>query len=423
MGLQKSYERNHNFLIMVDWLYIEPYTLQFKTDKECLFYNTLDGTKLVIPINKKNENLLNLLAEQKCIAISEISADAQVLSELIIQLQNTFNGDVIQTENNKCRPAVFSPIINNQRAFEKLDTYDWMNINSEVINYLEEVFIYINGVEKNSQRYNIELYKQIPSYIESNLEINSRLLAEFFKHVVNKQINRINILGGNIMLHTSLSDIIRIVREKAHIINFHFRFDEWKAEYKKILESKFDELTIICPVCLLMENPFNLEGLFNQKFAKRTKYIFILQNAQEYKKYEEIVSNNPYVIKYRCLPLFNGRNIKFFEETIYSDESDIEDIKLTKREVYSNQKINNTDFGRITILPNGAIYANVNHRPIGDLRDKIHDVLYNELKFGKSWLRIRDMEPCSYCVYQFLCPSPSNYEIAIGKPNLCHIHP
>ena len=97
--------------------------------------------------------------------------------------------------------------------------------------------------------------------------------------------------------------------------------------------------------------------------------------------------------------------------------------KLTKREVYSNQKINNIDFGRITILPNGAIYANVNHPPIGDLRDKIHDVLYNELKFGRSWLQIRDMEPCCHCVYQFLCPPPSNYELVIGRPNLCHVHP
>ena len=67
-----------------------------------------------------------------------------------------------------------------------------------------------------------------------------------------------------------------------------------------------------------MENPFNLDGLFNQKYAKKTKYIFIIQNEKEYKRYEEIVSNNPYVIKYRCLPLFNGSNIKFFEEIIYT---------------------------------------------------------------------------------------------------------
>lgn len=25
------------------------------------------------------------------------------------------------------------------------------------------------------------------------------------------------------------------------------------------------------------------------------------------------------------------------------------------------------------------------------------------------------------CIYQWLCPSPSNYELVIGQPNLCHI--
>ena len=198
MGLQKGYERNYNFLIMKNWLYIEPYTLLFKTDKECLLYNTLDGSKLIIPVNGKNRDLLYALAEQKCIAISDTLADHQTLSDIIALVQNTFNGDVIPIENDSCRPAVFKPIINNQRAFEKLDTYDWININSEVMNYLEEVFIYINGGKQNNLR-NIKLFNQIHSYIESNLEIDSQLLAEFFKRVIDKQINRINILGGNIM--------------------------------------------------------------------------------------------------------------------------------------------------------------------------------------------------------------------------------
>ena len=110
----------------------------FKTDKECLLYNTLDGSKLIIPVNGKNRDLLYALAEQKCIAISDTLADHQTLSDIIALVQNTFNGDVIPIENDSCRPAVFKPIINNQRAFEKLDTYDWININSEVMNYLEE---------------------------------------------------------------------------------------------------------------------------------------------------------------------------------------------------------------------------------------------------------------------------------------------
>lgn len=101
MGLQKGYERNYNFLIMKNWLYIEPYTLLFKTDKECLLYNTLDGSKLIIPVNGKNRDLLYALAEQKCIAISDTLADHQTLSDIIYNwLKYSGSAAVIFNRNN-----------------------------------------------------------------------------------------------------------------------------------------------------------------------------------------------------------------------------------------------------------------------------------------------------------------------------------
>lgn len=297
-----------------------------------------------------------------------------------------------------------------------------MNINSEVMNYLEEVFLYINGFERENL-YNVELYKQIPSYIESNTFLDVDLLASFFKNIIDKQINRINILGGDILLHPRFNEIIDISRKKAHIVNFYFRYDFWKPQFKEVLTSNLDEITLICPVYLFKKRPFNPKGLFNSKYAKKTRYVFIIQDESDYKIYEEIIQQSEYITNQRCLPFYNGRNRYFFENAVFNDKDDIKSIIMTKREVYVNQKINNRDFGRITILPDGNIFANINFPSIGYITDKIHDILYNELKTGVSWLRIRDKKPCNDCVYQFLCPPPSNYEAVIGKPNLCHIHP
>ena len=36
-------------------------------------------------------------------------------------------------------------------------------------------------------------------------------------------------------------------------------------------------------------------------------------------------------------------------------------------------------------------------------------------------IRVRDFTPCKDCIYQWLCPSPSNYEIVIGRSNLCYV--
>ena len=73
-------------------------------------------------------------------------------------------------------------------------------------------------------------------------------------------------------------------------------------------------------------------------------------------------------------------------------------------------------------MSNGDAYANPNHPVLGNIyTDSINEIVYNEVELGKSWFRIRDQEPCNECVFQWLCPPPSNYEIEIGRPNLCHV--
>ena len=89
----------------------------------------------------------------------------------------------------------------------------------------------------------------------------------------------------------------------------------------------------------------------------------------------------------------------------------------------TRQKLNIQDFGRLTVMTDGKVYANPNHSAIGHIGETPHALVYREITEGNSWLRIRDQKPCCDCIYQWLCPSPSHYEDVIGKPNLCHIKP
>ena len=52
-------------------------------------------------------------------------------------------------------------------------------------------------------------------------------------------------------------------------------------------------------------------------------------------------------------------------------------------------------------------------------KDSIYAIIRKEITEGQSWLRIRTQSPCDTCVYQWLCPSPSDYEIELNRPNLC----
>ena len=80
-----------------------------------------------------------------------------------------------------------------------------------------------------------------------------------------------------------------------------------------------------------------------------------------------------------------------------------------------------SNFGKLTVMPDGTVYANVNASPLGTIDDSLYSLVYKEFMEGKSWFKVRDEAPCIDCVYQWLCPSPSNYEKVVGRPNLCHI--
>lgn len=121
------------------------------------------------------------------------------------------------------------------------------------------------------------------------------------------------------------------------------------------------------------------------------------------------------------IPFYSGDNLSFFEQNVYLTEQDILSQKLTQQDILNNMSVNSNFFGELYFMPNNMIYANPNFAPIGKLGDDWHQILYNLL--DSCWFKIRNMKPCSDCAFQYLCPPPSNYEFAIGKPNLCTVKP
>lgn len=120
-------------------------------------------------------------------------------------------------------------------------------------------------------------------------------------------------------------------------------------------------------------------------------------------------------------PAYTGTNLPFFEKFLYVNEEDIREFALSKRNVFVRQKVNVHDFGKLTVMPDGQVYANLHVPAIGHVTEPPHAIVYRELTEGHSWLRVRDMEPCCRCVYQWLCPSPSNYEKVLDKTDLCTV--
>ena len=151
------------------------------------------------------------------------------------------------------------------------------------------------------------------------------------------------------------------------------------------------------------------------------EYVFNVSSLDDCQQSEQLIEQFQ-IEKYQINPVYTGDNIGFFEENVFLSKEDILSTSISIKDIFANQAVNFYDFGKINIIPNGDAYANINYPRLGNIYTHgIYEIVQKEVEEGKSWFRIRNQAPCNDCVYQWLCPPPSNYEIAIGRPNLCHV--
>ena len=128
----------------------------------------------------------------------------------------------------------------------------------------------------------------------------------------------------------------------------------------------------------------------------------------------------------RCewVPIFNGENLKFFEDNVFLNEDDIMSAPVSMREIFCHQKLNTNYFGRLHFFADGEVKADVNKEAVGRFPEKnVLELIYEELTRNTAWRCVRGGVRCSGCRFRYLCPSPGNYETVIGKENLCHVQP
>ncbi|MDR2773648.1 MAG: hypothetical protein LBC19_02690 [Tannerella sp.] len=148
-----------------------------------------------------------------------------------------------------------------------------------------------------------------------------------------------------------------------------------------------------------------------------------ITSVREYEKAERLSEQlSRRNIEVNIKPYYNQKNMEFFEENIFIRQEYLMAIELDRQDIFALQELNTHDFGKITLTPDGKVYANLNKKPIGNIREGIGDILCGELANGDSWRHTRYRTgPCKQCRFRLICPSPSSYESVIGKPNLCHV--
>lgn len=149
----------------------------------------------------------------------------------------------------------------------------------------------------------------------------------------------------------------------------------------------------------------------------------VVECESDLEKIEQLMLNHQ-DIQYSVVPYFNGQNIEFFKENVFTTVDDILQQTVSMNEIQKKRAINTTNFGRLIIDNNGDVYDNFNFPPISKVDSvSIVQTVEKEIDDKMRWFTIRKMiEPCKNCIYRHLCPPIGNLEFFMNQNNLCHAY-
>ena len=383
----KSWNNSANF-----WFLIEPYVYIKITNNCVLLYNTLDGVTLESAKTEVIQLINNYIKKENCgvILLSNDQYSNNHINDFISELREKYMGDIINVNLSNEKPVQILPYFNFLNDSNLYKKHNFLQ-QKDLFDKLSQINIHVDSTTS------------VTKLVTFLLTIQGSLTFNIIGNMA--EVENYNVLLSFFNQHTAPKTMISSYKD---VIALQPTYEN---DFSYQISSHF-------PVNMQQWNKSRMI-LIHQTLP--IEYVFDVTSDEDCIQAENIVEKS-HIEKYRLNPVYTGDNISFFEENVFLHRKDILFIQLTIKDIFARQAMNIYDFGKINIMPNGDVYANVNFPSLGNIEtDNIYEIIQKEIEEGKSWFRIRNHAPCDDCVYQWLCPSPSNYEIEIGRPNLCHV--
>ena len=405
------------------WLYVEPYCFIFTESNKVLVYNTLSYSKDEKILSERLNKIITELKSTKNLYCTEVSkSDLEDISikSFINALIENYSGDLVDASLSNTKPAIMLPELKLQGQLKDLKKMKNISNGSNILTYLTDILLQINGECQNDCKYCKTAYKQTVFCTKNSQELDIQAINKVIYQIEGTNIRNINITGGNIFYYSELKKLISLLNDTECNINYHIHYKNVVNNIENISWFKNSNSSLTIKV----DFPLNEAKIKNVSSVLKSEMVnfswhFLIASIIEYEKCEAICAN--YNLENIEISPIIDDNIGFFEEYIYLNKEDIYDVKDSRKDIFAKSILNLNHFGKFIIMSDKHVYANINNKKIGTIEQSFSELVQIELSDGKSWLSYRNKEPCTDCVYQFLCPSPSNYELLLDKPNLCRI--
>lgn len=396
------------------WFTLLEDTFLWLKGNKVLVYNAENKNRVLFSLSDKLEKICYRLLEIEnlyTVELTDEDVNDEEISQWIHSLINIQAGYLSLNVEFDKRPVSLMPVLKVQDDREYYEGQQELGFKGKILQNLHELTFYINGSEDGDAEY----FKQTIFPIRSNSVLERTRIRSFIKNSRSFFLSNVNLVG-DFFSYSDLEELVNDISKLSVQLTIHILIKDFLNHVQEIKEIKWPTDTSIN---ILVDTVFDISSLkdFSLPFSL-TVFIF---SEDDFLRYSSLFDTFSLVQDIRFIPVYNGENMSFFESNVFMEKDDMDNVVLSKNEIFIRQAINIGDFGKLTIMPDGKVYANVNMPSLGTIDDSPYSIVYKEFIDGESWFRLRVQNPCKNCVYQWLCPSPSNYEIVIDRPNLCHM--
>ena len=413
------------------WFSIETYVHIEVKKNALLLYNPLNGG--LLEYNKQEHRdvfrLVKRLLSPQNLQVVDLrlkELENPVIASFLADTRRLFMGEIIESSFSTNKPVQMMPVLALKKEAAKLKHDPERSASEEAMKYLNHLAIYINGQCGQDCDICGDGYEQFACCTKNRSRMDVHMLAGLLREISGSSIRKLDILGGNIFRHPQYESIMKALASHPAPKVFHIHYknvtglaQEKRAETLRMLTSDAHRVKLLAPSPL---DPVLLKTAIDAVTSAGLplEVGFIVQSEEEFVTAEGVIEPLG-ITEAAYLPYFNGSNIDFFKENIFSLKEEILEARPQSREILANQKINRINFGSLTVMPNRRVYANVNHKCLGTFGiDDLITFAGKELEQGKSWRKIRaHVSPCKGCAFVSLCPPINNYTYAIGRNDLC----
>lgn len=407
------------------WFYLEPYTFLFRNDKEAVVYNTLNGAYTACPKHPAMKEILDNWEDATKgygILLKEAILKENSINQFISNIKETFSGDCVPHEEGDPIPYLFKPTLFLNSDIRVKEEKSKKSLGESVLQNLNEITLFLPS-SCTKQCIHCGDYRMQISHCTTSS--HGKLQRQDYEHILSLAqivgIQQINfIAGGNPMGNADCVYYLQNFADTSfqkhlwlHYVYFNEQYVELSAKTHTLLD-----------VCV---HPTDWNGRLTEcmkaEANESVHWHFIVSSETDMERLDDLTIPENSI--YNVHPFYTGDNLTFFQDYVFIDIANLLSEPINRKAIFRHKVLNDNFFGKLSIVPSGDVYANVNYPPIGNIKEaSLKELVYREVTKQQAWLTTRhDVEPCRHCINKDLCPSLSNYELVTGRNNLCHIHP